>query len=61
MANVYPMGTAVIDVCPRPNLEMVTNNLTAVIEVALVDHALSEALLFYMSPYLVVYPEWPHR
>ena len=36
----------VIDVCPHANWEMVTNNLTIVIEVALIDDSLSEALLY---------------
>ena len=38
--------TAVIDVCHCANCEMVTNNLTTVIEVALIDDILNEALLY---------------
>ena len=41
--------TAVIDVWPHANFDMVTNNLTNVIEVALIDDTLSEALLYSLD------------
>ena len=41
-----PFFATVIDVCYHSNWEMVTNNLTAVIKVALIDVSLSEALLY---------------
>ena len=43
---------AVIDVWPRTNWEMVTNNLIAVIEVALIDAVLREVLLYKHSTHM---------
>ena len=49
-----PIFNTVIDIWSHTNWEMVTNNLTAVIEVTLIEVVLSEALL-YLTPSVTTY------
>ena len=48
-----PFFTTVFDVCPHANWEIVTNNLTTVVEVELIDDAVSKYVCVVNSTHIL--------